>query len=421
MLTDPTPALDDPASPRTEPVAARPQLRPRGSNQIGVRQFNERVVLQALRSHGALPKAELARLTGLTAQTIGVITARLEEDQLLQRGEPVRGRVGQPSVPISLNPDGAFAIGIKVGRRSADWLLVDFAGRVRERIVLRYDFPEAGTLLPAIQANLDRLLAGLGGLRERVVGVGVAAPFQLGGWHRMLGLTEAQSQDWNTRDLREAVQAMTALPVSFAKDTTAACVAELLQGRGRDVRSFLYFFMDTFVGGGLVLNSHLHRGVHGNAGAIASLPLQVAAPGQPAPAQLISQASLWDLEERLREHGLEPMAAYDERALQAPWEPHTRQWLQDAARALAQAIVAGTAFLDLEAVVIDGAVAPSLMEALRELTGQALAAYNWEGLTAPPRLVTGSIGSDARALGGALLPLHAAFAPEHDLFLKVES
>jgi hypothetical protein len=32
--------------------------------------------------------------------------------------------------------------------------------------------------------------------------------------------------------------------------------------------------------------------------------------------------------------------------------------------------------------------------------------------------VAGSIGSDARALGGALLPLHESFAPDRDIFLK---
>ena len=92
-----------------------------------------------------------------------------------------------------LNPDGAFAIGIKIGRRSADWLLVDFTGHVRERVVLDYAFPDIDVLLPAIRTHLNQLLDGLGPLRSRVVGVGVAAPFQLGGWHRMLGLTEAQS------------------------------------------------------------------------------------------------------------------------------------------------------------------------------------------------------------------------------------
>lgn len=408
---DSTDALDGLA------VDAAARLRQRGSNQVGMRQFNERVVLQALRVHGSRPKAELARLTGLTAQTIGLITARLDEDQLLTREAPVRGKVGQPSVPIGLNPDGAFSIGIKIGRRSTDWLLVDFTGRVRERIVLDYPFPDSETLLPTIEANLNRLLRNLGALRSRVVGVGVAAPFQLGGWHRMLGLTEAQSQAWNQIDLGAQVQAMTDLPVSFAKDTTAACVAELLQGRGRDVRSFLYLFMDTFVGGGLVLHSHLHRGALGNAGAVASLPLGVSSGGEPPP-QLVSQASVWDLEQRFRRHGLDPMAAYDDRALQDPWLPHTQEWVERAALALAHCVVSGTAFLDVEAVVVDGSIAALLLQRLMQQTTEALRTYNWEGLQQMPRLELGSMGSDARALGGALLPLHACFAPDRDLFLK---
>jgi predicted NBD/HSP70 family sugar kinase len=418
MAVNNTTETDIPEAPAAETQGAS-RLRPRGSNQVGMRQFNERVVLQTLRAHGSLAKADLARLTGLTAQTIGLITARLDEDQLLNRGAPVRGRVGQPSVPLGLNPDGAFAIGIKIGRRSADWLLVDFTGRVRERLVLDYAFPDIPVLLPAIKSNLNRLLEGLGPLRDRVVGVGVAAPFQLGGWHRMLGLTEAQSLAWNQIDLVAEVQALTDLPISFAKDTSAACVAELLQGKGRDIRSFLYLFLDTFVGGGLVLNSHLHRGVNGNAGAVASLPLQVAtADMKELPPQLISQASLWDLEQRFREHALDPMAAYDARALQAPWLAYTREWIDRAALALAHSIVAGTAFLDVEAVVIDGVVAPGLLSDLWARTGEALKAYNWEGLQQMPRLEIGSIGSDARALGGALLPLHACFAPDHEIFLK---
>ena len=413
--------FDSSAVDHTKPADAAARLKQRGSNQVGMRQFNERVVLQALRAHGATPKAELARLTGLTAQTIGLITARLDEDGLLVRQAPVRGRVGQPSVPLGLNPDGAFAIGIKIGRRSTDWLLVDFTGRVRQRLVLQYPFPDASVLLPAIEANLNQLLEGLGDLRERVVGVGVAAPLQIGGWHRMLGLTDAQSSAWNDIDLGGQVQAMTDLPVSFAKDTTAACVAELLQGQGRDIPSYLYLFLDTFIGGGLVLHSHLHRGQSGNAGAVASLPLRVAAAGgsDGVPAQLVSQASLWDLEQRFRAHALDPMAAYDQRALQAPWQSHTQAWVDRASLALAHCIVSGTAFLDLDAVVIDGVVAPGLLQLLLAQTRASLAAYNTEGLQALPRLVSGSIGSDARALGGALLPLHTCFAPDRDIFLKV--
>ena len=420
LAETPTPDLSEPLN--------RP--RSRGSNHVGLRQFNERVVLQALRVHGATPKAELARLTGLTAQTIGLITARLDEDQLLRREAPIRGKIGQPSIPLGLNPDGAFAVGIKIGRRSADWLLVDFAGTVRQRLVMPYAFPDVAKLLPALSTHLNTLLESLGPLRSRVVGVGVAAPFQLGGWHRMLGLSEEQANAWNQIDLVAEVQAMTDLPVTFARDTMAAAVAELLQGRGREHSSFLYLFIDTFVGGGLVLNSHIHRGINGNAGAVASLPMgpvpaaaQRTAQDDPASAymaggQLLAQASVWNLEQRYQAHGLDTTAAYDARALQAPWLAHTQAWLGPCARALAHAIVSGTAFLDMEAVVVDGSIDPQLLQLLLDQTRQAMTDHNWEGLFRPPALVRGDMGSDARALGGALLPLHACFAPDRDVFLK---
>ena len=194
-----------------------PLLRPRGSNHVGMRQFNERVVLQAIRLNGSLPKADLARLTGLTAQTIGLITTRLVEDDLVVKHDKVRGRIGQPSVPLALNPDGAFSMGIKIGRRSAEWLLVDFTGAVCQRQTLHYDFPVAHTLLPAIGERLNAMHKALGPLRDRLVGIGVAAPFQMGGWHKMLGLSDADSSEWDQIDLGAQIQAMTDVPVSFVR------------------------------------------------------------------------------------------------------------------------------------------------------------------------------------------------------------
>ena len=70
--------------------ASGSRLSTRGSNQGGLRQYNERVVLQALRLHGSLPGADLARLTGLTAQTVSLITKRLLDEMQL---------VGQADTP----------------------------------------------------------------------------------------------------------------------------------------------------------------------------------------------------------------------------------------------------------------------------------------------------------------------------------
>ena len=408
------------------------RLQPRGSSQGGLRQYNERVVLQAIRLHGALPGAEIARLTHLTAQTVSMITKRLLDDGLLVKGEPLRGRVGQPSVPLSLNADGAFAIGIKIGRRSIDVLLVDFTGAVRRRWSRDYRYPDPTLLLAEIGARLDELRASLSAEHvARVQGIGIAAPFSLGGWQTLLDMPPEVAARWPGTDLRAEVAALAGeLPVTLLKDTAAACLAELVAGRGRSIKTFLYVFVDTFIGGGLVLDSQLRGGLHGNAGAIGSLPLALAAhrlangrpvpasAGLPAPPQLLSVASLLNLELLYDGAGLDIGAVADARALQAPWRTHTEAWLQEAAAAVALAVNSAACLLDLECVILDGSFSRDLQAALQQALDAAMDHYSWEGVTRPA-LLAGTIGPDARALGGALLPLHASYAPDRDLFLKI--
>ena len=408
-------------NPRPAAAASADQrLRPRGSNHVGMRQFNERVVLQAIRLHGNLPKAEIARVTHLTPQTVQLIIGRLEADGLVVKQAALRGKVGQPSVPMALNPDGAFSIGIKIGRRSLDLLLVDFTAQVRERLTLGYDFPDPDTLFTEIDLRLRQLRAALAPrLRARLHGVGIAAPLSLDGWQTLLGIAPEQAAKWANIDIRERVMAMTDLPVEFVKDTAAACVAELVAGRGRSIRSFLYVFVDTFIGGGLVIDSHLRGGRHGNAGAVGSVPLAMGRSNAAAPpAQLLSLASLLNLEARFRRQGLDPAAATDARALQPPWAAHTRGWLREAGRAIAFAANNAACLLDLDGVIVDGSFSRELLQSVLQEVEASLAQYNWEGVTRP-ELLAGTIGSDARAIGGALLPLYANFAPDRDLFLKI--
>ena len=88
-----------------KPRAGEPsESRIRGTNQSGMRDYNERLVLSLVRQHGPMAKSDIARMTGLSAQTVSVIMRELEAAQLLVRQEPIRGRIGQPSVPMALNP-----------------------------------------------------------------------------------------------------------------------------------------------------------------------------------------------------------------------------------------------------------------------------------------------------------------------------
>ncbi len=374
----------------------------RGTNQSGMRDHNERLVLSLVRRHGALAKSDIARMTGLSAQTVSVIMRGLERDGLLERGEPVRGKVGQPSVPMSLAAEGAFFLGLKVGRRSADLVLTDFRGQLRaaRRKVYRYPTPDTvvGFVSEAVPALAGELPPAL---RGRIMGMGVAMPFQLWNWVSVLGVPQAEMDAWRSRDIGAELAAALGLPVYVQNDATSACGAELIFGTGERPKDFLYFYFGTFIGGGLVMNGQLYLGRTGNAAAVGSI--QVPAPGG-GTRRLIDLASMSVLAEAMEAAG-EPSDHL--------WSQHDRwevseavlsAWLDQAAGALAHATLAAAALLEVQAVLIDGWMPVAVRAELVRRTEGALLRLDLAGIDVPV-IREGTVGADARAVGAAAIPL----------------
>lgn len=387
----------------------------RGTSQTGVRLYNERLVLSLIRQHGQVPKAELARLTGLSAQTVSVIVRQLEKDKLLIKGKPQRGKVGQPLTPFTLNPDGAFSIGLKVGRRSGDLLLLDLTGKVRRKVYKPYQFPAPQELLSFVATSLEELLADLSpAQRKNISGLGIAAPFELWNWEEATGAPSTVTQAWRNFDLAAELAKLVQWPVHFCNDATAACAAELLFGVGARHRHYAYFYVGYFIGGGVVINGHIFQGHSGYAGAMGPLPIYVQ--GQ-KPQQLLHHASLYVLEQQLQAAGLDHMLLAKSPDDWTGIENHLDAWLNQTAKHLAYASVASMSVIDFEAIIIDGAMPSYVRQDLVARTRAALQALDTRGL---PRFTieAGSIGIDARAMGAASLPLFANFIIDRDVLFK---
>lgn len=377
-----------------------------GINQSGVRAYNERLILTMLQRNGPTAGRDLARQSGLSPQTVSVILRKLETDGLVLRGAPQRGKVGKPSVPVTLNPDGLFSIGLKIGRRSADLVLMDFAGQVRSQYRLQYAYPMPDEVFGFLRDGLDRAYGDLTPEgRVRICGIGIAAPFELWNWHELAGAPARDFEAWKTIDIRIEVGRFTDLPIFVTNDATAACRAEQIYGNGKHYRDYTYFFLAAFIGGGVVMNHLVVEGPHGNAGAFGPLPL----PGPDGKAvPLMDVASIRTLETRLEAEG------YDRRVLwQMPqnWddlEAHVAPWIDRTGEALALAAIATCAVIDFEAVLIDGALPPEIRQRLVNRVRDALAKLDLRGIVVP-QIAEGRIGSNARAIGAASRPMIAGF------------
>ncbi|MEO0384731.1 MAG: winged helix-turn-helix transcriptional regulator [Pseudomonadota bacterium] len=209
-----------------------------GLNQMSVRGHNERLILDLLRREGTLSRLEIGQNTGLSAQTVSVLVRALLKEGLLLEGETSRGRVGPPTTPFSLHPEGAFALGIYAGARVLDACLMDFTGVLqqthRQAIQTGKDVADQVTDLAA-----DLLSTAPVAARERCLGLGLGVNqvhwsrdrgIGQNGWHPGSGLDAVEPQ----------LTHQTGLPCYILDDTTSAATGHVLYGGKETGSSFLY-------------------------------------------------------------------------------------------------------------------------------------------------------------------------------------
>ncbi|HSK39531.1 MAG TPA: ROK family protein [Arenibaculum sp.] len=394
-----------------------------GSNSVQIRQFNQRVVLAHLRRLGRASKSDIARLTNLTANAAGMIVRHLEAEGLVvSHGKKYAGTRGQPATMLSLNPAGAYAVGVRLDRRGIETVLVDFCGEIIVRHAHDIILPEPDSAFAIVSADIQACIGSLpADRRRRVVGIGIAMPYNLGKWLRELELTGPQFRLWDEIDVAAEVARRTGLTTVLENDGTAAAVAELFYGIGRGVDDFLYLFVGPAIGGGVVLGGNYLRGRHGNAGDVATIPVgpsRLSSAPRPARSHdiLITRASINSLIRHLADAGHPVDGRADLEAVLDRDPAAVAEWIEDCVDALVAPIYAAAALLDMDVVIVDSDPAGPLLDRIVRHLDRRLADEVPEGRT-PPSLRIGSFGVDAAAIGAATLPFHLTYSPSHDILI----
>jgi predicted NBD/HSP70 family sugar kinase len=190
-------------------------------------------------------------------------------------------------------------------------------------------------------------------------------------------------------------------------------------GHGAVYSEFLYMFVGLFASGGVVLNGSLYPGVTGNAGAVGSMPV----PGRNGSVgRLLDRASIIRLERDIAAAGEDPLKLYQTRG---DWslienEALIENWIKDAANSLAYAVAAACCVIDFPTVVIDGSFQEQTCIALCEAVRRELQEQNISGIQVPD-IVQGRVGSGARSVGAACLPLYERYLLDQTNLLKGQS
>jgi Winged helix-turn-helix DNA-binding/ROK family len=340
--------------------------RAAGLNAVSVRSYNERLVLSMLLQHGSTTRFDIGEKTGLSAQTVSVIVRSLEQEGLVTRGEAQRGRMGPPTIPMGLNPEGAYSIGISIGFRTTDVVLIDFVGGVIDSATLRHSAPGADHVHPMLHSTVETLLSKISrAKRRRIAGIGLALPEGFG----------------DTNDLtafKTRAEAEFGLEVFVQNDITAAANGESLFGIARDLDNYLFFYIGAMVHARLVLNHQIHRSGNNAAYDVGLLHFERALGSNG-----VSTEDLWRLSEG-----------------SANYSAAVERWKSDCVALLASKVREARQFVNVGTVVLSSYAPSHLCQEICDGLSRTE-----EGLTA----VVGSNHHSPKAMGAASLPYASRF------------
>ncbi|ADE39756.1 ROK family transcriptional regulator [Candidatus Puniceispirillum marinum] len=398
-----------------------------GGSQLGIGDYNEKVVLYHVRHQKQVTKAEIARSSGLAAQTVSVIVNRLLKAGLLKSSsakKTERKQVGFPAKPVILNPQAVFSIGISIGRRSLSISLVNFCCEIVKQFSATFEYPNPMFCLDFIESHFQKMVSSLTMTeRDSLIGVGVSAPYGLGDRMRQTQGKDILTDNWKKINLKTFIEGLTDLPVFLEHDVKAACLADMtLTPKNERAPSYLYIFVGTVLGGAIVIEDNLFKGRFGYAGALGPMITGRSEDGKPLP--VLDFASTSMIDKPLARLGTKLIAESLNNGTADSWGSDDKsnlaeieRWLETASRHLALLIINSCSILDFETIVIDGDLPKAIVEELCHRTEQELEQIDFTGLIRP-NVSSGKLGHDSYALGASFLPIYARFEPTQAQFFS---
>jgi predicted NBD/HSP70 family sugar kinase len=226
------------------------------------RDINSRIMLNLVRKHQPLSRADLMRRSGLQRSTVSVITEQLISEQWLREGAMGHALRGRKPTFLHLNENRAGIFGINIQPGTTDIALANLSGH----FLSQESIPTPASSDQFVKQISQRIRE----LRKEhpqmaYEGIGVSLP----------GRVDLSSQKfvfapnlgWREMDLKTQIEDATGLSVELENAANACALSEFWFGKHAEgIRNLIVVTVSEGIGVGMILNGQLVRGTSGMAG-----------------------------------------------------------------------------------------------------------------------------------------------------------
>lgn len=392
-----------------------------GNNKF-LKEYNESIILDLIRINKALSKAELSKLTGLSATATGAITAGLIEKGYIYETGIGESRGGRRPVLLELKPDSFYSIGIDIDYDFINLVLLDITGiTVCEKVIKMPNQSDFASVIKRAEDAAAEMLDNYLNDYSQLLGIGFSIP----------GLVDIKTRDivlapnlgWENSNVYSALIRFKEVPVFVENEAMASAICENWLGQCQNEDNFVCINVKSGIGAGIYTGGRPYRGASGTAGEVGHILVDENGPkcgcGSYGCLETVaSSKSIVDKAKRLVKQGTvstlnslenaDEMTISDVVAAASSGDEAARTVIIEAARYMGIAvsnivntinpskIVLGKEFLKYADMAIDTIKGVVSCKALGTPASRV-------------EIVASEIGEKASAMGAAIIPLKALF------------
>jgi predicted NBD/HSP70 family sugar kinase len=228
-----------------------------------IKNLNTACILNSIREKELISRAEIARQTGLTPATVTNITSELLELGLIFEKSHGASSGGRKPVLLKINVEKCFFGGLHISSRFIETAVTDIEVNIiySEKRQFKKDIHSKEAMQIAIEM-LEK--AQNNAPQKKLTGIGVCVH---GLVHSDEGvLIFAPNLGWENVHIVDVLHTKFKIPIFVENDVQAMTLAENGCGLAKNISDFVYLYIGSGIGGGIMLHNELYKGYGGFAG-----------------------------------------------------------------------------------------------------------------------------------------------------------
>ncbi len=226
--------------------------------------LNRSSILNVVKRHGPIARADIARLTKLSPATVTMQTAGLIEDGLIYEKQEGDSRGGRPPILLALTTSAIYVVGVKLTEAHAILALTDLNAEIVAQQTLTLESTDPKVVADQLEGGIRALLEAASLPRKHLLGVGVGTAGIIDSVNGIVRMSP--HTHWRDVPFGETLEERLGCPVYLDNNVNTLTLLERLYGLGQHIDNFLVITVGLGVGMGIVCNGQVYRGASGSGG-----------------------------------------------------------------------------------------------------------------------------------------------------------